>query len=248
MDQPIPTIAVEPPKFNWLLFSLIGTAILMVGIAAGFFIGKYIYTPKPTPTPLPAEASAKEGDPTANWKTYVNYKENISFNYPQNWAQREYDKERVVVGDDQTVAVTIFYGIYSPFELESPTTNKIIEAWFDYNIGSGAQFPDGGKVLSKETIMVDDNEATKYILVDNLSPYNQSFQRTWVFVPNNNRVTLLDNQGADNKLFDQILSTFKFVDQATPRPTCKPRPACLDATPRCMIAETSDMCPPNQKL
>ncbi len=28
-----------------------------------------------------------------------------------------------------------------------------------------------------------------------------------------------------------------------PSPTCKPRPACLDATPRCMIAETSDMCP-----
>ena len=29
-----------------------------------------------------------------------------------------------------------------------------------------------------------------------------------------------------------------------PTPTCRPRPACLDATPRCMIAETSDMCPP----
>lgn len=26
-------------------------------------------------------------------------------------------------------------------------------------------------------------------------------------------------------------------------PTCRPRPACLDATPRCMIPETSDMCP-----
>ena len=25
-------------------------------------------------------------------------------------------------------------------------------------------------------------------------------------------------------------------------PTCRPRPACLDATPRCLIAETSDMC------
>ena len=29
----------------------------------------------------------------------------------------------------------------------------------------------------------------------------------------------------------------------TPTPTCRPRPACLDATPRCMIPETSDMCP-----
>jgi hypothetical protein len=26
-------------------------------------------------------------------------------------------------------------------------------------------------------------------------------------------------------------------------PTCKPRPACLDMTPKCKIAETPDMCP-----
>ena len=30
----------------------------------------------------------------------------------------------------------------------------------------------------------------------------------------------------------------------TPTPTCVPRPACLDAIPRCLIPETSDMCPP----
>ena len=41
----------------------------------------------------------------------------------------------------------------------------------------------------------------------------------------------------------QILSTFIFIDSANTTPTCRPRPACLDATPRCMIPETSDMCP-----
>lgn len=35
------------------------------------------------------------------------------------------------------------------------------------------------------------------------------------------------------------------VTSPTPELTCIPRPACLDATPRCMIPETSDMCPPN---
>lgn len=29
--------------------------------------------------------------------------------------------------------------------------------------------------------------------------------------------------------------------------TCKPRPACLDREPRCLIPETDDMCPPPQK-
>lgn len=29
----------------------------------------------------------------------------------------------------------------------------------------------------------------------------------------------------------------------TPTPTCIPRPACLDSIPRCMIAESENMCP-----
>jgi hypothetical protein len=34
------------------------------------------------------------------------------------------------------------------------------------------------------------------------------------------------------------------VPSVTPLISCRPRPACLDETPRCMIAETADMCPP----
>ena len=30
----------------------------------------------------------------------------------------------------------------------------------------------------------------------------------------------------------------------TPKTTCTPRPSCLDSFPRCLIVETSDMCPP----
>lgn len=41
------------------------------------------------------------------------------------------------------------------------------------------------------------------------------------------------------------------VPQASPSPTvkpsCKPRPACLDASPACKIKETTDMCPPITK-
>lgn len=29
-----------------------------------------------------------------------------------------------------------------------------------------------------------------------------------------------------------------------PTPTCKPRPACLDEEPKCLMPETPDMCPP----
>ena len=43
----------------------------------------------PTPTPLPAEAPAKEGDPTANWKTYTWETLGFSFKYPSDWTYTE---------------------------------------------------------------------------------------------------------------------------------------------------------------
>lgn len=50
---------------------------------------------------------------------------------------------------------------------------------------------------------------------------------------------------ATKEWLDQILSTFKFTDASMNiTPTCRPRPSCLDSNPRCMMAETSDMCPP----
>ena len=52
MDQPVPTIVVESPKTNWLLFSFVGVVILATGIVAGLLIGKYIYTPKSIPPPI----------------------------------------------------------------------------------------------------------------------------------------------------------------------------------------------------
>jgi hypothetical protein len=42
-------------------------------------------------------------------------------------------------------------------------------------------------------------------------------------------------------LFADITKSFAFL--ATPTTTCRPRPPCLDSTPRCMIPETADMCP-----
>lgn len=50
----------------------------------------------------------------------------------------------------------------------------------------------------------------------------------------------------DDKIFNQILSTFKFTDKnqttvpSVITPSCIPRPTCLDATPRCLIAEPAN--------
>ncbi|EKD79900.1 MAG: hypothetical protein ACD_40C00267G0001 [uncultured bacterium] len=46
---------------------------------------------------------------------------------------------------------------------------------------------------------------------------------------------------------DPVLICSSSTPSQMPRSTCRPRPACLDSTPRCMIAETEDMCPPSTK-
>lgn len=47
------------------------------------------------------------------------------------------------------------------------------------------------------------------------------------------------------KLYSQWIADGRpAIPGCGPVPTCTPRPACLDAVPRCLMPETSDMCPP----
>lgn len=48
-----------------------------------------------------------------------------------------------------------------------------------------------------------------------------------------------------NEATGQTIDRYVYITKQHPdRPWCTPRPACLDSTPRCLIAETADMCPP----
>jgi hypothetical protein len=70
----------------------------------------------------------------------------------------------------------------------------------------------------------------------------------WVVIPRPDYNLVVSADSKDKKLLYQILSTFRFLndplDSPVITPTCRPRPACLDARPRCLMPETSDMCPP----
>ncbi len=231
MDQPIPTISpVAPsPKTNWLLFLLTGVVILLVGITAGLVIGKYIYAPKPTPT----------ADPTANWKTYTSNKYDYQFKYPQIPPEASSafkfslnDKLSELWGPDNLIfRIEVFENINNP---QLWWENQAIEPFtklavnnFDFTETTLNSYPGYSAQVKTEF-----QEPKKVF-------------RTYVLSNNDNVYLIHSDYG---QWSNQILSTFKFVEQATPKPTCKPRPACLDTSPRCLLPETSDMCPPNQKL
>ena len=97
-----PSTPTNHPK-PWLKWVLIIVAVALLSSGAMYFVLTQTQQPQPeqtiparqvtqpTPTPLPAEVSTKEGDPTANWKTYTESLLQFQIKYPGNW---EYAEER----------------------------------------------------------------------------------------------------------------------------------------------------------
>ncbi len=85
---PVPSIVppIQPPqsKSRVWMWILAGVLLLGVGTATGIYLGKQLYSkPALAPSPTPLAMATPSSDPTANWKTYTNDSEGISFKYPQ---------------------------------------------------------------------------------------------------------------------------------------------------------------------
>lgn len=269
MDSQLqPITSPETPKTNILVWLVGGIVILGVGIGIGLFLAKNIYPPLqilPAPTPSPIATV----DPTANWKTYANISYKYSLKYPSDW------KITTESGADPSSFPAPYFD--SPCAGKTEPCSQILittraglikDLEPDFIINQTGSNPD--IVSNKKEGMVGGEKASLFeYFQSNYSADWDSSNREYlkkgrllyvvVVVHNDTKYTITYEEtqkniirtGKDWKakdVFDQILSTFRFVDQATPKPTCKPRPACLDTNPRCLLPETSDMCPPNQKL
>ncbi len=192
--------------------------------------------PVPSPTP----------DPMAGWRTYTNTLLGFSFKYPSKILPNE-GKENVFnkalnVEFNQHTSQNSRPGDLYLTLLASPSAVSV-----DTYISQQSEPKDttrtGTVVGSKPAIMLYENPNIMEEL-PNVPRYEAIFENSGVLYV----ITLGGNNIVKYKTtYDQILSTFKFTREnitATPSPTspyltptCFPRPACLDATPRCMIAE-----------
>lgn len=201
-----------------------------------------------TPTPTP--------DPTANWKTYTNSQYSFQLKYPYHWDVKENTKYGFVMftppgadffannNNDDPIGSGKFPSVYA----------NVINTSFDDILH---QMDDPNHCASgKEKIITTDNTTALFcydvgapfsnIVID--IPLNNGSQTLefslFYFLEDNfvefNKIHHSNVEPATLQDFKQILSTFKFTDSQTsitPTPTCTPRPACLDATPKCMIPE-----------
>lgn len=248
---------VPAPKFgaHILVWIIGGIVILAVGIGIGLLLAKDIFPPLqilPAPTPSPIATV----DPIANWKTYTDPLNTFSFKYPMNLTDLK-DQGGVSgpwTGNPQSIInlgdkMTIRWGTDAPYDGFSVyTVSKLVSlSLLDYlhkEVEAAKNSPRG---IKSGTITETSLGGQTAAFIDNTVIHREYF----IPSPDGKKIVVLSRINSTDSFlntFDQILSTFRFVEQATPKPTCKPRPACLDTNPRCLLPETSDMCPPNQKL
>ena len=258
LDNPPP----PPPKKHFSVSKIILPALIVVAIIltiSGVYLSQN-YKPKPkqnpSQKPAPTSAPSPTPDPTATWKTYENTQLGFSIKYPETYKITE----RGLMEEE-------YFGILPPSEInyvihftlsqnKNPSLSIYSAINFDKGYGSDAKL--GAETLKKTSttpteiiqIKIGEKEAFKVSFVEVPDP-NIVY---WIFFegnkPSSTYTLVIQADKKEVEAISQILSTFRFAPLSTskfldtsPTPTCKPRPACLDATPRCLIPETSDMCP-----
>ncbi len=212
-----PHIDNPPPKKSFLTDKIILISIiLLILLGTGTYLA---LNSKPQPQPVVSKATptpvpTPTPDPTTNWKIYENTKYHYSIKYPKEWS--------IVEGVSTNPEKITF---------SSPTSNML-----------------DPKPALVSVIAVNKTEFNSD-WVNNYGPFAyKTFDKddkVFAIIAN----TYMEGAAASKEIeqlakntLEKMVSTFKFTE-SSPIPACRPRPACLDATPRCLIPETADMCP-----
>ena len=249
---PQPPLSPKKPFLTGKIILLI--VILLILLGAG---GTYLALnskPKPAPivskeapTSTPSPAPTNE---TVNWKTYTSSNIGFSLRYPKEMDDPGEEYNEYIEGDKTTV---VGFSIFDPSRNYPPKLDYLSIGVRGGNLKneSLARFvSERVTQINKKGLIIQ--EQPKEVILDSLKGYiskavDEKFSDYYFssiadkYIEIEILVEDPRNVGYQS-IADKILSTFKFLE-ISPTPTCRPRPACLDATPRCLIAETSDMCP-----
>ncbi len=167
-------------------------------------------------TPVPTT------DPTLSWKTFTEKAGRFNFKYPTDFTLKE------EVGGNNDVYYVTLKSAKEEFKFSSgPKIKSKIYAQFATTDTENINGTPWNVVMSSQYCDPLNCEATApgYYVIHN---------DFYVGVNQNDKIN-------DRSSLKPILNTLKFTDSnAIPTSTCMPRPACLDAKPRCMIVEPAN--------
>ena len=233
LNPPVVDEAMTPPRWRENKWKILG-GILGILVFAGAVFGAYKFGQRqipfePTPTPLPSEAPAKEGDPTADWKTYKNEALGFQFKYPSD------PKWNIKKGVQGTSSLALYnYDIdkapgrdYIPsvdgdlFKVEITVNDKYsdVNEWFiEEKQKTDSDTDEQYEFLNVKSITVDSQKGIYYEL-KSMSGLNIGLA---VFEsPKKQLIHFYSglNFEGNQQTFNLILSTFKFLEEGTPSPT-----------------------------
>lgn len=184
----------------FILLSLAAVAFLyyqnqeLKGMLAGY------QTPAASPTPTATD------DPTAGWKTYTNSQIGFSFEYPSDW----------ILKDGSGVTLTS-YSIYKPLsdgDVEPEPTLHFFVAYHKGVTDLAKWLTDNQAGEIVDTVKINGNKFSKIkggSLEDSLE-YATQISASGIL-----RIVIepYPNKVVSDETFNQILSTFKFIEDTT---------------------------------
>ena len=167
----------------------------------------------PTPTEAP--------DPTANWKVYTNSEPGFTFKYPLDWDTLELGQNKETLMVAPKIQVDTFRdkpggfggGSFLTFTINKHTQNPAIKT-------------DEFQEVSQENVLLGNEPAIKYnvLIIQDEPGFSKGSKVVSIVVKHEGvflKFDLLDQQYSDT--FNQILSTFKFIEAApSVTPTSSP--------------------------
>ena len=230
-EKTLPELPAEKPRKDWLkiiVFSLVGIIILSSIFYIGYWYGvnqsateapkSAIPTPTltvlSTPTPTPVVK-----DEIFGWKTYRNEKYGYLIKYPDDWEKvsEEEEKRRGLPETHDSIELKLEDICKPILDVETITDYKLSLEEFIQERKDGRYYE---KIYSEEEILIDGIRGYEIVAlaVREWNPY--IIAKDIFFIKNNMFYTLSFEdwciekleQSKSQQIFNQILSTFKFLD------------------------------------
>lgn len=220
--QPLPPPSQETPAdktTRWKVWAIITVVLITVLTSSLYFYVLKLPFSSPTahaPTPTSIEKTdlytETNRSATANWKLYTNEKLSFSLKYPEEWYLNE-----IKAGEP----LGLYFNVYNPtISTISPNqpigiyTLKVINMYPNYDQCKNSS------VTCTDIKIGNDINAKRYelpaysaIVVFVKDNYIFEFQSKQFDEHSQTVKNILQSAAKQKELFDQILSTFKFLDQ-----------------------------------
>ncbi len=237
-----PPVTSPPYKIN-PLYIIGGLFIIAVLLTGGIFIGKYLNTSPnipvkeiiPIPTLYSSQTVTSIPDPTANWKIYRNDAIGFQFKYPSLWLIKDNSDNSnsnvnlEITSEDLKSKLEYRGGDFPvPVYMQGGKIHLIVDINPFYH--SVEEFKKAELKNFLKTIQIPFSNEVLYRIKKYYKEYNSSeVEFLMENTPKRNTpISFIITMGYSEKeggkynyLFNQILSTFRFLDQTNPEQNCE---------------------------